>query len=59
MSRFLIGTIGDGLWLSDDGDLVLAAAILGELILSEDGGRSWRRLSRRFTEIRAVLVVPS
>jgi len=41
----------------DDGDLALAAGIRGELFLSEDAGRQWARLPRRFTEIRAVLVM--
>ncbi len=34
--------------------LVAAAAIKGEVFVSQDGGRSWARGSRRFAEIRAV-----
>jgi photosystem II stability/assembly factor-like uncharacterized protein len=34
--------------------LVAAAAITGEVFVSQDGGRSWARGSRTFAEIRAV-----
>jgi photosystem II stability/assembly factor-like uncharacterized protein len=34
----------------------LAGAIGGEIYSSEDGGRGWRRLGRRFGETRAVLI---
>jgi photosystem II stability/assembly factor-like uncharacterized protein len=34
--------------------LVVAAAIMGEVFVSRDAGRSWARASRSFAEIRAV-----
>jgi photosystem II stability/assembly factor-like uncharacterized protein len=37
--------------------VALAAAIGGELFLSEDAGRSWSRLERKFGEVRAVAIV--
>jgi photosystem II stability/assembly factor-like uncharacterized protein len=40
---------------ASDPDVALAGAIGGECFLSEDSGRSWRRLRHRFAEIRAVL----
>jgi photosystem II stability/assembly factor-like uncharacterized protein len=40
-----------------DPDLVLAGAIGGELFVSDDAARTWRRLARTFTEIRAVAVL--
>jgi photosystem II stability/assembly factor-like uncharacterized protein len=49
------GAADSAIWtLSAAGDDVLAGAIGGEVFASEDAGRTWRRLSQRFGEIRAV-----
>jgi len=56
-STLFPGTAGSTVWsMSVAGDEALAAAIGGELFASDDGGRAWRRLSRRFDEIRAVVL---
>jgi hypothetical protein len=35
---------------------VLAGALGGEIFVSDDAARTWRRLARTFTDIRAVAV---
>ena len=59
-STLFPGTASSSIWSvavdPADPDTALAAAIGGELFLSEDGGRSWQRLGRRFAEVRAVLI---
>ena len=60
-SALFPGTAHSSIWsvsvTAADPELVLAAAIGGELFLSEDAGRAWRRLERSFKEVRAVLAV--
>ena len=41
-----------------DPDLAFAAATLGQLWRSDDGGESWTGLKRRLSEIRAVAWLP-
>ena len=41
-----------------DADLVFAAATLGQLYRSTDGGESWVSLPQRLSEIRALLWLP-
>ena len=60
-SALFPGTAHSSIWsvsvTAADPELVLAAAIGGELFLSEDAGGAWHRLERSFKEVRAVLAV--
>lgn len=51
---------GSSIWsiatAPDGAEVALAAAFRGELFRSGDQGRTWHRLPRTFTEVRAVLV---
>ena len=39
-------------------DLMFAAATLGQLFRSDDGGESWTSLKQRLNEIRAIAWMP-
>ena len=54
-SALFPGVAESTVWSLDaDGSEAVAGAIGGEVFVSEDAGRTWRRLARRFGEIRAV-----
>ena len=42
-----------------DPDLILANSVYGELYRSEDGGESWGKLKKEFTEVRALAWTPN
>jgi photosystem II stability/assembly factor-like uncharacterized protein len=42
-----------------DPERIVACSHYGELYASDDGGDSWRKLKREFTEIRAIAWVPN
>jgi photosystem II stability/assembly factor-like uncharacterized protein len=42
----------------DDPNLVFAAATLGQLFRSDDGGKTWIALPQRLNEIRAIAWLP-
>jgi photosystem II stability/assembly factor-like uncharacterized protein len=43
---------------SADPNLIFAAATLGQLFRSDDGGKNWIALPQRLNEIRAIAWVP-
>jgi photosystem II stability/assembly factor-like uncharacterized protein len=58
-STLFPGTAASTVWslaVADDGGLVVAGAIGGELFVSDDEGHGWRRLPRVFADVRAVAV---
>jgi len=42
-----------------DPDLILACSLYGYLYRSSDGGESWTKLRREFSEVRAVTCTPA
>jgi photosystem II stability/assembly factor-like uncharacterized protein len=42
-----------------DPNLILANSIYGELYRSADGGESWEKLKKEFTEVRALAWTPN
>jgi hypothetical protein len=42
-----------------DPNLMFASSIFGEVYRSRDGGETWQKLPREFSEIRSLMWVPA